>query len=57
MLAASSSSSRHAFCLNAIEKKKASLIKVFDQVEEKYPYYDFLKLHRTKEHGKAEEWQ
>jgi hypothetical protein len=30
--------------------------KVFDQVEEKYPYYDFLKLHRMKEHGKAEEW-
>jgi hypothetical protein len=25
----------------------------FDRVEEKDPYYSFLKLHLTKEHGKA----
>jgi hypothetical protein len=27
--------------------------KCFDQGEEKDPYYNFLKLHLTKEHGKA----
>jgi len=39
------------FVLNAIEKTQ----KVFDQVEERYPYYDFLKLYCTKEHGEGRE--
>ena len=29
--------------------------KFFDQVEEKDPYYNFIDLHLTKEHGKAVE--
>jgi hypothetical protein len=31
--------------------------RIFDQAEEKDPYYNFIKLHLTEEHGKAVEWR